>query len=182
MENTTQFQTGMSVIYGLHGKCSIKEIVTRQIDGQELSFYKLEVQRSPLARANIKQEPAIWVPVAQAEAKGLRLPVTATETDAIFALLSNREYYFPIKDSWVNLHPKFENSLRHEGLTGLAKVVSALFVMRRRQVVPNSEIVKFHDTTQRLLVKELAEALNELPRTIEERLEKIMRPKLLADH
>ena len=60
--------------------------------GQSQKFYKLEVQKSPLSRSN-RFEPAIWVPVATAKARGIRAPMTLADLDQAFEIFASREHY-----------------------------------------------------------------------------------------
>ncbi len=171
------FALGVTVIYGVHGKCSITAIENRVISGEAMSFYKLEVQKPPLSRST-RNEPAIWVPVASANAQGLRVPVTAVEVDDILTMLASREYFFPITDNWSVVQPKLETTIRLEGCKGLAKVLSYLFVLKRKQIVPTHEVSRMDELVTKLLLRELSDALGESIRSLEERLNKLLRQKL----
>jgi RNA polymerase-interacting CarD/CdnL/TRCF family regulator len=119
------FETGATVIYPMHGKCTIVATENRQIDGKAVPFYRIEIQKSSFSRSS-RQEPTIWVPVASARERGLRLPLNAEQAQAVQQIFANREYYFDAHASWATVLPQLENAIRTEGGAGLAKVASYL--------------------------------------------------------
>src|SRR3954471_10938160 len=175
-----EFAPQSTVIYALHGKCLITGIESRTIGTQTLRFYKLEVQKSALSRSQ-RQEPAIWVPVVSARDQGLRAPMTADEADAVLKTLASREYYFQINESWSTVMPKLETSIKIEGAIGMAKVLSYLFVLKKKQVVPAPEVARFYENVSKLLLRELSEILNKPIRLLEDQIARGFRQKLLPD-
>lgn len=176
----SEFSPGTQVVYGLHGRCSIKSIETRRIGGQNMRFYKLEKQRSALSRST-RPEPAIWLPVETARAKGLRAPMTESEAKQVLEILGNREYYFPVNEDWQAIQPRLEMTIQVEGAIGLAKVVSYLHILKRKHIVAPAPIAKFDDNVRRVLARELAELREEPIRAVEDRFDTWMRHKLLPD-
>lgn len=175
------FEVGTTVIYPMHGKCTIAATESRQIAGETVPFYKIEIQKSAFSRST-RQEPTIWVPVSSARDRGLRLPITAELAQAIYQVFSNREYYFDPHLSWATILPQLEQSIRTEGGIGLAKVASYLFVLKKKQIVPSQEVAKFSESVNRMLFRELSEATGETIREIEVKTTKSMRSKLLPDN
>jgi CarD family transcriptional regulator len=178
---SSEFASGTSVIYGLLGKCQVLGIETRTIGAEAIRFYKLEVQKSALSRST-RQEPAIWLPVASAKDRGLRVPMTRDDADKVWAVLGNREYYFSVNDSWNVAHAKLEACIRTEGSIGLAKVISFLHVLKKRMIVPSPEVSKFYDAILKLTLRELSDATGETIRPLEERVNKSLRHKLIPDN
>jgi RNA polymerase-interacting CarD/CdnL/TRCF family regulator len=176
----TEFLPGSFVIYAMHGKCHLMSTETRTLSGEPILFYKLEVKKSALSRSN-KQEPAIWVPVANAKDRGLRAPMNPTEAEVAMKILLTREYYFKLDEPWSSIQNKLENTIRLEGGAGLAKVASYLYVLMIRQIVPSTEVAKLKETVFKLLFRELGEALGEFPKILEEKTKKGLRTKLLPD-
>ena len=82
--------TGTTVVYGMHGKCVVRAVESRQHAGEAIAFYKLEPQKSALSRST-RQEPAIWVPLATAQERGLRAPVDADSAQEVLKILASRE-------------------------------------------------------------------------------------------
>lgn len=177
----TSFQPGTSVIYAMHGKCSVLSVETRNSGNETVEYYKLEIQKSPLSRST-RQEPAIWVPVSSARERGLRTPMSAADAEAVFQVINSREYYFPITDSWSAIQPKLESAIRNEGGTGLAKVLSYLHVLKRKQIVATPEVARMFETVSKLLIRELADATSETPRNVEDKIARGMRQKLIPNN
>lgn len=175
-----RFPIGASVIYNFHGKCTVAAIESRVINEQTVEFYKLEVQKSVLSRST-RLDPAIWVPIATAQEHGLRLPVDETEVDTILKTISSREYYFQLQESWPVVQSKLDAVIKSEGCIGLAKVVSYLHVLKRKQIVPTTEANRMSDLTMRLLLRELSEALKLPIRSVEAEIAKALRQKLIPD-
>jgi len=181
LNTSTQFETGTTVIYGAHGKCTVVGCETKTIGSDQVSFYKLELQKSPLSRSQ-KKDPAIWVPIKTAKERGLRTPVSADDIQHVKAILTSREYFFSIHENWNDILPKLENVIRIEGCIGLAKVVSYLFVLNRKTPVANTEATKFQESVNKLFYRELADAMNQHPKEVEQQMLKPMRQKLLPSN
>jgi len=177
---TTEFPPGSSVIYAMHGKCHVLGTEVRLLEGEPIQFYKLEIRKSSLSRSS-RQETAIWVPVATAKSKGLRLPMDKIDAENAMKILMSREYFFKTAEPWSSVLPKLETTIRLEGGIGLAKVASYLYVLKRKQIVPSSEVVKLQETVHRLLFRELSEALEEPAKTLEEKVTRGFRSKMLPD-
>jgi RNA polymerase-interacting CarD/CdnL/TRCF family regulator len=175
-----EFTPGSSVIYAMHGRCSVLGTEIRSLGGESIRFYKLEVKKSALSRSN-RHEPAIWVPVATAKDRGLRTPMSKDEAGEAIKVLMSREYFFKPSDPWTVVQPQLENTIRLEGGVGLAKVASFLFVLKRKQIVPSPEVSKLQEMIHKLLFRELSEALGQPSRILEEKVNKGFRSKLLPD-
>ena len=175
------FPPGSAVVYGLLGRCTVRSIETRQLGTETLSFYKLEIQKSALSRST-RQEPAVWVPVRSAREKGLRLPITAADLDAVMQVLSSREYYFQTSAPWSAVLSELESAINTEGAVGLSKVASFLHVLRRKQIVATQEVARMTENVMRVLVREMAEVTGETPRAIEAKIQKAFRHKMLPDN
>jgi RNA polymerase-interacting CarD/CdnL/TRCF family regulator len=177
----TSFGPGSQVIYGLIGRCSIVAIETRQIGGESISFYKLEVSKPALSRST-KPEPAIWLPVNSARERGLRSPINSADSANVMAILSSREYYFSLDESWSAVQPKLETCIRSEGAIGLAKVASYLHVLKKREVNVLPEVNRYIENVHKHLFRELSEVTGETIRVLEEKAAKGFRQKLLPDN
>ena len=175
-----EFSPGSSVVYAMHGKCNIISIEDRQVSGQSIRFYKLMVQKPTLSRTT-RQDPAIWVPISSAREQGMRSIMTQAEVDGALKILSNREYYFSAAESFSAVQPKLEVTIRNEGGIGLAKTLSYLFVLKRKQIVPSPEVNKMYESVLRLLLREISEILGETSKALEEKINKGLRHKLIPD-
>jgi len=178
--NGPSFDPGATVVYGMHGKCVVRAVENRQLAGEQIAFYKLEPQKSSLSRST-RQEPAIWVPLATAQERGLRVPLDAAAAQAVMKIFSSREYYFRADEPWSVVQPKLDQAIRLEGALGLAKVASYLHVLKKRQIVPSTEVSRLAETVNKLLLRELSEALSQPIRVVEDRVSKDLRHKTLLD-
>lgn len=181
LASNSEIPVGASVVYAMHGKCTVLAVETRDLGGQTQKFYKLEVQKSPLSRST-RFEPAIWVPVATARARGIRAPMTLSDIDSAFEVFASREYYLPLTDHWNVAQSKIEALVRNEGPVGVAKALSFLFVLKKKQVVPYPEVNRINETIQKQFAKEASELTGETMKAVEERIVKAMKHKLLADN
>jgi RNA polymerase-interacting CarD/CdnL/TRCF family regulator len=179
-QSNNEIEIGTAVIYGLHGRCTITGVETRSLGGDTQRFYKLEKQKSPLSRST-RQDPAIWLPVSSASLRGLRSPMTQADIDAAFLIFSSREYYYSLKDQWHVVQEKIETAIRTEGSAGMAKALSFLFVLKKRQVVSHAEVTKLSEAIQKNFNREVSEITGETAKQIEEKMNKAMRSKLFAD-
>jgi RNA polymerase-interacting CarD/CdnL/TRCF family regulator len=178
---STPFTPGTVVVYGMHGKCTVLGIETRQIGGESLTLYKLEVLKSALSRST-RREPAIWVPVSKAAETGLRAAIGETEIEAVYKTFESREYYFNAGEAWHLIQPKLEHSIRVEGAQGLAKVWSYLFVLKRKQVVAAPEVAKMLELVSKLLIREISDVTQQHSKSIEEKIQKMLKHKLQPDN
>jgi RNA polymerase-interacting CarD/CdnL/TRCF family regulator len=170
---------GSFVIYSLHGKCQFLGTEVRKVGETLVEFYKLS---SKVVRGSTKAGSAIWVPRASAKEKGLRPAMSSEEAENALQYLLNREYYFKLNTPWSEVITQLEQCIHLEGGIGLAKAYSYLYVLRKKERVPSVELNKLYDTVYRLFFKELADALRQTPRALEERVAKGLRSKLLPDH
>jgi RNA polymerase-interacting CarD/CdnL/TRCF family regulator len=176
-----KFETGSSVVYGLHGRCIIKGVENKNIGDQVTQFYILEIQKSALSRSQ-RNEPAIWLPVESAETRGLRNPMSPEQAAQIIEILSNKEYYFSVNEPWSAIHPQLEKIILREGAIGLAKVVGYLHVLRLKQHVLSPEIARFAESIEQVLAREYSETTGEQIRIVNEKFHKALRHKNLLDH
>ena len=79
----------------------------------------------------------------------------AAQTEEVFKIICNREYYFPLAETWSAIQSKLEQTIRLEGGIGLAKVLSYLHVLKRKQVVASPEVNRMYETVSKLLIREL---------------------------
>lgn len=179
----TEFQTGSEVIYGLHGRCAITSIETKQVGGENISFYRLEpLIKNPIVKTTTKKDRAILLPVAGARKRGLRHPIGAqTDVDSIHEILGNKETYFELDAHWREVLPKLEACINAEGAIGLAKVLSFVHVRRAHHVVPPSDLVKFHESIQKLLAREISEVVGQTVGVVEEDIDRRLKAKLRPD-
>ena len=175
-----EFAPGSPVIYGLLGRCIVISVDTKTIGQSTLRFYRLEIKKTSQSRSKT-MDSAIWVPVKTAHEQGLRAPANMNQAQAAIKLLQSREYFFKTSENWASILPTLESTIRADGIEGLAKVYSYLFVLRRKQLVSHPEFGKFFELVHRLLFRELSEALQESMKSIEDQTQKGLKSKLTYD-
>jgi RNA polymerase-interacting CarD/CdnL/TRCF family regulator len=178
--SANEFSIGSHVVYSLHGKCVVVAIENRSIGAENIRFYKLERLKPALSRST-RTEPAIWLPTSSAKERGLRAPMSPGEAQKCLETLTSREYYFSINESWTTIHPKLEATIRIDGAIGLAKVASYLYVLKKKQVVPATEVTRFQESVNKLLFRELSETTGQSIKTLEDQIAKGLRHKLIPD-
>lgn len=177
------FKIGDEVSYGLHGKCVVTGIETKELSSGPVTFYQIRSIKNPItAKVVNKNEPQILVPVDNASSKGLRLLMTKTEAETILKFISDPDYHFDLNQTWVAKQKQLEECIRKEGAEGLAKVVGHLFVMTKRDAVPPSEVQKFFQSAFKILNRELADSLGIQGKDMEPILLKAMKNKLNRDN
>lgn len=179
-----RFEQGSSVIYGVHGRCRVDGIEEKTVGGQTIAFYRLSIEK-PLLPSNMrpqKHEPSIFIPIQDAKRRGLRRVMSDVEIQEVLEILSSREYFFPLTTAWRELLPQLESEIEQGGAVGLAKVLSYTSVLKSRQVVPSSEVIKFHEKIEKVIVRELAELLELSIKEVEGDIHQRVQNKLLPDN
>jgi len=175
------WEAGTTHAYGLQGICTLQGIETRTAGGQTLNLYRLEKAKSPLSRSQ-KQEPAIWVPVADAQKNGLRRLASRDEAEKALNILSSADAFFPLDANWTDVQPQLELAIRLEGIQGLSKSYGYLKMLERRQIILQTEISRFMETLGKVFHRELCEALRSPLKAVEAKTSKAIRTKILSNN
>src|SRR4051812_19919362 len=97
------FKVGDEVAYGMHGKCLVTGIYTKELSTGPVEFYQIRVIKNPIAAKTVNpQDPAILVPVESAATNGLRALLQKEEAEAIIQFLAEPNYHFEIKETWLS--------------------------------------------------------------------------------
>jgi RNA polymerase-interacting CarD/CdnL/TRCF family regulator len=177
------FEEGAAVVYGIHGRAQVAEIIIKNVGSKNLSFYRIQIQKNSINGIKTpKKDSSILIPVNSARKNGLRGLMSTDEAERALAILNGRDYYYSLQSHFHIMVPQLEAAATTEGGLGLAKVVSYLYTLKNRQVVASSEVSKTYDLYSKVLFRELAEVLNTTIKDIEDRTTKGLKSKLLADH
>ncbi|MEW6058188.1 MAG: CarD family transcriptional regulator [Bdellovibrionota bacterium] len=177
------YKVGDQVSYGLHGKCIVTGIETKELSTGPVSFYQIRSIKNPITAKNPnRKDPAILVPVENAEQKGLRAPMTKQEAEMTLKLLAEPDYHFDFNETWVSKQKTLEEVIRKEGAVGLTKVVGHLYVMIKRDAVPPSNVIRFYENVYRIFIRELSESMEVATKDLEPILARALRAKLALDH
>lgn len=176
------FKVGDEVSYGLHGKCLITAIKTKDLPEGSESFYQIRTLKNPItAKSPKRNDPFILIPVATAENNGLRHLMSKSDAENVLKLLSDRDYHFDLNSAWSAKQRILEEAIRKEGAIGLAKVVGHLFVMVKRDAAPHANVARFYETAFRILAKEISESMSLPIRDIEIVIGKALKIKSTLD-
>lgn len=177
------YKVGDEVSYGLHGKCIILAIETKELATGCTSFYQIRTLKNPITAKNPnRKDPSILVPVESARAKGLRPLMSRDEAETALKLLAEPDYHFELNETWVSKQKTLEEALRKEGAIGLVKVVGHLYVLIKRDAVPSAQLVRFYENVYRIFARELSESLGLTPKELEPLLKRALRAKLSYDN
>jgi RNA polymerase-interacting CarD/CdnL/TRCF family regulator len=176
------FKVGDEVYYGIHGRCEVTAIETKNVGGQAVSFYAIRAIRAvPLPKAMSRSQAQILVPTANTDKTGLRSAMSAELAAQVLVMLADQEYYYPLQENWVMKNRHLEDVIRREGALGLAKAVGHLHVLVKRDVAPRGDAIRLHESLMRALVNELALALDKAPKDVELTVLRALKNKLNAD-
>ncbi len=177
------FKVGDEVAYGLHGKCVITGIATKDLSTGPVSFYQIKTVKNPIIpRAVSPNDPAILVPVESAAVNGLRPLMNRDQAEEALKLLAEPDYHFEMNATWVTKQKKLEETIRKEGFTGLAKVVGHMYVLTKKDAVPASNITKFFDSVFRIFIRELADTMELTGKDVEPIVLRALKSKMSLDH
>ncbi len=177
------FKVGDEVAYGLHGKCVITGIATKELSTGAVSFYQVRTLKNPIAAKTANpHDAAILIPVDSARLNGLRPLMTHEEAEQVLQTLAEPDYHFELNETWVSKQKKLEEVIRKEGYAGLAKVIGHLHVFLQQDAVPPSNIMRFQENVSRIFARELAESLQITSKEAELLLARALKSKLAQDH
>lgn len=177
------YKVGDEVSYGLHGKCIVTAIETKEMSSGPVSFYQIRSIKNPITAKNPnRRDPHILIPVDTAQTKGLRSLMTKADAETALKLLADADYHFDMNETWVTKQKILEEAIRREGSVGLAKVVGHLYVMIKRDAVPPSDVVRFYENVYRIFSRELADSLGMSQKDVEPLLTRALKMKLSFDH
>ncbi len=183
VKEALMFKVGEEVSYGMHGRCLIESIETKNVGTNPVQFYAIRTIKFNLNNKTVnKNAPSILVPVNIAESCGMRPLIQETDIESVLRTLSDRDYFFSLNENWLRKQKILEETLRKEGLIGFAKVVGHLFVMIKKDPAPAGEVTRLYDSLSRTLIREFSEASGKNLKESEITILKAMRTKLLADN
>ena len=141
------FNLGEMVIYPQFGLGTIAEVTQKQVNGTELSFYRLEFP--------VKQME-ILVPVLRAEENGLRKVMTQAEVKKLLHCINSTEDY-PKPQQWHRWRKKTLAQLKTGDPQEIAKIYCYLRSLENKKGLSYTER-KILLQVERMLVSEIAVA------------------------
>jgi CarD family transcriptional regulator len=156
------FQIGDKVIYPNHGLGVIERIEEKTILGTTCGFYSLRIASN---------ETTVLVPVANADAVGLRPAIGDAEVDRLFRLLGDGKI-----DSQQNWKGRFKDNsekMRSGSIYDVADVLKSLTLLSRSKNLSFRE-KRMLDRARFLVISEISEVLQEVQASIEVRVDRAL--------
>lgn len=140
-----EFQINDTAIYPAHGVGTITDIETMEFEGEELTFYTIKIEDNGMI---------VKVPMQKAQAIGMRKLMNASDIDAIYDVLRDRDTP-PDNQTWNRRYREYMNKIKTGDPLEVAGVVRDLALMKRTKNLSFGER-KMYDQAHRLLVQEVA--------------------------
>lgn len=140
-----RFKVGDKVVYPVHGVAEIVSIEMREIGGNPLSFYMLNILENGMR---------MMVPTSNVDQVGMRDIVSSDEADRVFDVLKKREKMVE-STTWNRRHREYMEKIKTGSLFEVAKVLRDLYVLKNDKELSFGER-KMLDTARSLLVREIS--------------------------
>ena len=145
MSTSKNFKNGDKVVYPGHGVGVINAVLSKSIAGSEQRVFEISILSSGMK---------IMVPVAQAEAVGLRKVVDKKAIDKVYAILKDRDFKIDTQ-TWNRRFREYSQKIKTGSVYEIAEVMRDLSVLSADKELSFGE-KKMLDTAQSLLVSEIA--------------------------
>jgi CarD family transcriptional regulator len=157
-----EFAVGDLAVYPAHGVAKVEAIESRELGGQESTFYVLRV---------LDNNMRVMVPITKSVQVGLRTLVGEDEIEAVYEILRTRELAVD-RTTWNRRQREYTEKIRTGSIFEVAEVMRDLCLLRTGKDLSFGER-KMLDTAKGLLLKELSVARNIDPAIIEEEFDEI---------
>jgi CarD family transcriptional regulator len=141
-----EFKVGDKVIYPNHGVGIIEKIQSRNLSGEERTFYTLRI---------LSTDSTVMVPVGNTGAVGLRKVLSKRDIDEIFRMLRNEK--ISVYGDWKGRFQENSERMRSGEIRQVADVLKGLTYLAQLKTLSYRER-KMLDRARFLLVTEVAEA------------------------
>jgi CarD family transcriptional regulator len=158
------FKVGDKAVYPAHGVGEIREIVTRELDGEATTFYVMRMDKGI----------TISVPVDNARTIGMRPVITADRVDEVYGILSYRDVPTD-NQTWNRRYRDYQGKIGTGDPIEVAKVLRDLALLRADKPLSFGER-KMFDQARDLLAQEIACARSVDEKTIRDEMEGLFMP------
>ncbi|MFV8755034.1 CarD family transcriptional regulator [Nannocystaceae bacterium ST9] len=164
------FNVGDMAVYPAHGVADIIRVETKEIAGNPLRFYHLQVRGSGLK---------IIVPIEKALENGMRPLANPDEIDKMFQIL--RDHDVPAdRQTWNRRYRNFMEKIRTGSLYEVAEVYRDLSLLRSQKTLSHGEREMLR-TARDLLVGELAVARSATETEVAQELDSVFKSPTATD-
>lgn len=139
------FEIGDKAVYPGHGVGVIEKIETREISGNNKSFYVLKILDNGMT---------IMIPTDNAEMVGLREIITEFQVPRVFQILKEKDVSID-NQTWNRRYREYMEKINTGSIFEIAEVLRDLYMLKSGKELSFGER-KILDTAKNLLVKEIA--------------------------
>jgi len=159
------FRVGDRAVYPAHGVAEICGIESREVSGNQQTFYVLRLLNS---------DRRIMVPLSKVPSVGLRQVIPCDEVPDVFELLKTKPGRL-VRQNWNRRYRGYIEKLKSGSVYDVAEVMRDLYLLRYQKPLSFGER-KLLDTAKELLVKELSVATDDPENKVEEEIQLIFPP------
>jgi CarD family transcriptional regulator len=142
-----QFNVGDKAVYPAHGVGIIRDVITREMDGEKITFYVLKILDNGMT---------ISVPVDNARSIGMRSVVAREQIDKVYEILKDRDVPTD-NQTWNRRYRDYMSKIKTGDPLEVAKVLRDLALLKADKPLSFGER-KMFDQARGLLVQEIAVA------------------------
>jgi len=139
------FKVGDIVVYPAHGVSEVESIETREISGNEISFFILKV---------LDTQMTVMVPVTNVENVGIRELIDKKGIDKVLGILKERSVSVD-NQTWNRRYREYMEKINSGSAFEIAEVLRDLNILKRGKELSFGER-KMYVTARNLLVNEIA--------------------------
>jgi len=164
MSAKRKFEIGDKAVYPAHGVGIIKRIESKEISGNKIDFYVIEI---------VSSGATVMVPTAQA-GKGIRGLISRREVKDVYSILKTPGQVS--KTTWNRRFREFSEKLRTGSVADIAEVLRDLNSLRFDKDLSFGE-KKMMDKAREMIVTEISAVSSKEESSIEAELDKILLPQ-----
>ena len=142
-----QFNVGDKAVYPAHGVGIVRDVVTKEMDGEKITFYVLKILDNGMT---------ISVPVDNARSIGMRSVVASEQIDKVYEILKDRDVPTD-NQTWNRRYREYMSKIKTGDPLEVAKVLRDLALLKADKPLSFGER-KMFDQARGLLVQEIAVA------------------------
>ncbi|MBM4393890.1 MAG: CarD family transcriptional regulator [Deltaproteobacteria bacterium] len=142
-----QFNVGDKAVYPAHGVGIIRDVVTKDMDGEKFTFYVLKILDNGMT---------ISVPVDNARSIGMRSVISSEQIDKVYEILRDRDVPTD-NQTWNRRYRDYMSKIKTGDPLEVAKVLRDLALLKADKPLSFGER-KMFDQARGLLVQEISVA------------------------
>jgi len=142
-----EFLKGDLAVYPAHGVGCIESIETKEINGENMSFYMMKI---------VDNGMVIMIPTANVESVGLREIIQREDIPEVYKIMQERGLDHD-KQTWNRRYREYMDKIKTGSIYDVAEVFRDLFQLKLEKDLSFGER-KLLDTAQNLLIQELSTA------------------------